>query len=215
MCFLRKPIMKFGIFIFFAVLLSGCSVFGDNGVESAPYDLIRADEAVGIEIRNYQSMILVTASMDDGNENPAFRKLFNYITGDNQGATEISMTAPVFMDSEQTEGTEIAMTAPVFMAENTDEPSMSFVMPKHFTLETTPKPNDPTITVSKVTDYKVAAIKFSGTLGDNNVNEHTEILREWMLKNNVEAVGAPVKAGYNGPLTIPFFRHNEVLIPIQ
>lgn len=198
-----------------ALFIGGCSVFGDNGVESAPYTLIVSDQENDIEIRKYESMVLVTASMGEGSENSAFRKLFKYITGDNQGAAEIAMTAPVFIDNEQTEGMEIAMTAPVFMAENSAEPSMSFVMPADFTLATTPIPNDPGVIVSEVTNYKVAAIKFSGTLGDTNVGKHTELLRKWMQDNNYQAIGEPVKAGYNGPLTIPFLRHNEVLIPIQ
>lgn len=56
-------------------LLSGCSFFGDNGVESAPYTLIKADQEQNIEIRNYESMILVSASMAGGSDNSAFRKL--------------------------------------------------------------------------------------------------------------------------------------------
>ncbi|MDM7859581.1 heme-binding protein [Alteromonas sp. ASW11-36] len=198
-----------------SLFISGCSVFGDNGVDSAPYTLIASDQESNIEIRNYESMILVSASMGEGGENSAFRKLFKYISGDNQGSREIAMTAPVFMDEEQADGTEIAMTAPVFMTENSTEPSMSFVMPADFTLATTPIPNDPDVVVSEVTDYKVAAIKFSGTLSDGNVSEHTAILRKWLQANNYQAVGEPIKAGYNGPLTIPFLRHNEVLIPIQ
>ncbi|WP_026377363.1 SOUL family heme-binding protein [Aestuariibacter salexigens] len=207
--------MKYGLLLLLSAMISGCSIFGDNGVESAPYTLLKADKDNNIEIRNYDSMILVTAPMDKDGENNAFRKLFKYISGNNQGSNEIAMTAPVFMDNQAQEGIGIAMTAPVFMNEQSESPSMSFVMPADFTLETTPKPNDPSVKVSEITNYKVAAITFSGTLGDSNVKEHTEKLEAWMKAHGYEAVGAPVKAGYNGPLTIPFFRHNEVLIPIN
>ncbi|MFC3093852.1 heme-binding protein [Alteromonas sediminis] len=207
--------MKNLLLLFLTLLVSGCSVFGDNGVESAPYELLLSDENRDIEVRNYKSMILVTAEMTDDSERSAFRKLFNYIAGNNQGSTEIAMTAPVFIEDEQSEGTKISMTAPVFIAENGTQASMSFVMPAHFTLQTTPKPNDPTLSINELKDYKVAAIKFSGTLGDSNVEKHTEILRDWIQNNNLNAVGKPVKAGYNGPLTLPFLRHNEVLIAVQ
>lgn len=206
--------MKIVLVLLVSVMIAGCSVFGDNGVESAPYTLLSSDNSLNIEVRNYQSMILVSTSTADGSSNKAFRKLFNYITGDNEGKTEIAMTAPVLMD-DKIEGTEIAMTAPVFMSENTDSPSMSFVMPSDFTMDSTPKPTDPDVIVSEVTNYKVAAIKFSGTLGDSNVDEHTQILLSWINNTGLTQKGKPVKAGYNGPLTLPFLRHNEVLIEIE
>lgn len=206
--------VKLLIIVLGILTLTGCSVFGDSGVESAPYKVIKADEAAQIEVRNYESMILVSAKMGEG-RNSAFRQLFNYITGDNQGATDIAMTAPVFMNEKDNEGTEIAMTAPVFMDENNEQQVMSFVMPASFTMETTPKPTNPDVWVSEVTDYKVVAIKFSGLLSDSNIEENEEILLNWLQKNGYEQKGPAITAGYNGPLTIPMFRHNEVLIEIN
>ena len=42
------------------------------------------------------------------------------------------------------------MTAPVLMNNQASTPLMSFVMPKDFTLQTTPKPTDPTVTVREL-----------------------------------------------------------------
>jgi hypothetical protein len=204
----------------FVVLLavSGCSLFGDNGVESAPYSLLHEAPEKSIEVRNYESMILVSADMAEDGRNGAFRQLFKYITGNNQGNAEIAMTAPVFMDEkgnkEDQMGMEIAMTAPVFMNEGKN-PTMSFVMPAEFTLESTPKPSSEGVWVTEVENYKVAAIQFSGTLRDANVSKHTELLTQWIVENGYEIAGNPVLAGYNGPLTIPMFRKNEVLIQIN
>ena len=117
--------------------------------------------------------------------------------------------------SEAKEGTEIAMTSPVFMCRGTGEPRMSFVMPDSFTLATTPKPINPQVKVTELKNYKVAAIQFSGTLSDNNVEEHTNFLSQWIVQNGYTAISEPIKAGYNGPLTLPFLRKNEVLIEIQ
>jgi hypothetical protein len=192
-------------------------VFGQNNVDSAPYSLLKADETLKIEIRNYESMVLVSADMSGDGRNSAFRKLFRYISGENQGAKEIAMTAPVFMNGDQPsgQGTEIAMTAPVLMNNQDGKSMMSFVMPKDFTLQNTPKPKDPTVLVSEVKNYKVATIQFSGTLSESNVAEHTKILQDWMKTAGYIAISAPVEAGYNGPMTLPMLRRNEILIQIQ
>lgn len=209
--------MKISLLLLVSAFLAGCSVFGDNGAESAPYKLLQSDENMQIEVRNYESMVLVSASMSGDGRNSAFRKLFKYISGENEGATEIAMTAPVFMDEDSADqkGTEIAMTAPVFMNENADEPMMSFVMPKGFTLENTPKPNDSEVKVTEIRNYRVAAIKFNWTLSDTNVKEHTDILSKWIAENGYTAMSEPVQAGYNGPLTLPWLRHNELLIEVE
>jgi len=209
--------MKLLLSMLGSLLLTGCSVFGQNNVDSAPYSLLKADEALKIEIRNYESMVLVSADMSGDGRNSAFRKLFRYISGENQGAKEIAMTAPVFMNGDQPsdQGTEIAMTAPVLMNNQDGKSMMSFVMPKDFTLQNTPKPNDPTVLVSEVKNYKVATIQFSGTLSTGNVAEHTKILQDWMKTAGYIAISAPVEAGYNGPMTLPMLRRNEILIQIQ
>ena len=198
-------------------MAAGCSVVGQSDVENAPYELIRADVEQQIEVRNYDSMILVSTDMLNEGQNNAFRKLFGYITGNNKGSTDIAMTAPVIMGNsdDSNKGDEISMTAPVFMNENANSPVMSFVMPKDFTLASTPEPTDPNVWVSEIKDYKVAVIQFSGTLSNSNVDEHTSLLLEWIADNGYIATSDAVKAGYNGPLTIPMFRRNEVLIEIQ
>lgn len=200
--------------LFTVLLIAGCSVFGDNGVESAPYTLVKADVGQNIEVRNYDSMILVSTDMAGDGRNSAFRKLFRYIDGENEASAAIAMTAPVIMDNSS-KGEKIAMTAPVLMNNRPDSSMMSFVMPKEFTLQTTPKPTNPDLVVTEVKNYKVAAIQFSGTLSKSNVAKHTTLLQDWITANGYTAIGEPVEAGYNGPLTLPMLRRNEVLIEID
>jgi hypothetical protein len=57
-------------------------------------------------------------------------------------------------------------------------------------------------------------IKFSGLLSDSNVETQTEILNSWIAKNGYTAISEPINAAYNGPFTIPWLRHNEVLIEV-
>ena len=96
-----------------------------------------------------------------------------------------------------------------------DPAMMSFVMPKEFTLQTTPKPTNPDVKVTELKNYKVAAIEFSGTLSNRNVARHSKMLTDWINVNGYTAIGEPVEAGYNGPLTLPMLRRNEVLIEIK
>jgi hypothetical protein len=217
--------VKFILLILTSIFVTGCSVVGQSDVETAPYTLLKADETQKIEVRNYDSMVLVSTSMSSKSGSSAFRKLFSYIAGDNEGATEIAMTAPVIMNDKNEvkkdvrkdakKGAEISMTAPVFMNDSADNSMMSFVMPKDFTLATTPKPTNPEVYVSELKDYKVASIQFSGTLSDSNVEKYTLILKTWMTENGYVAISEPVKAGYNGPLTLPIWRRNEMLIEVR
>ncbi|MFQ3208138.1 MAG: hypothetical protein ACI9IT_002301 [Glaciecola sp.] len=209
--------MKSILPILASIFVAGCSVVGQSNVDTAPYTLLESDELNNIEVRNYESMVLVSASMSGSSGNNAFRKLFKYIGGENEGATEIAMTAPVLMDGKNMnkKGTEISMTAPVFMNESAGISLMSFVMPNNFTLATTPKPTDPDVQVSELINYKVATVEFSGTLSDSNVEKYTQILSTWIINNGYIAISPPVKAGYNGPITLPIMRRNEVLIEVR
>jgi hypothetical protein len=208
--------MKLLLALLAPLVLAGCSVFGKSGVESAPYTLLKSDQVQNIEVRNYESMVLVSSDMSADGMNSAFRNLFKYITGENEGSTEIAMTAPVLMNESETvsKGAEIAMTAPVFMKERSEQQVMSFVMPADFTIQNTPKPTNPDVWVTEVKDYKVVVIKFSGLLSDSNVEEQVKILNSWIVKNGYTAISEPINAAYNGPFTIPWLRHNEVLIEV-
>jgi hypothetical protein len=197
------------------ILLAGCSLFSAKDVEISPYDVVKADTAKNIEIREYKPMVWVSAPMvDKDGRNNAFRTLFAYIQGANEGTQKIAMTAPVFMDKE-VEGAKIPMTAPVFMDAESAKPMMSFVMPADYTLATTPKPTDPSVTVHELKDYKVAVIRFNGRLSDANIDKHRKILENWITENKLEVTGNYQSAGYNPPFTLPVLKRNEVLVTIK
>ncbi len=189
----------------------------ESKTEIAPYKTIISAEENNIELRNYESLILVSAPMNSSDDrNGAFRKLFSYITGDNIDQSKIAMTAPVLMDkSNEDTGTKIPMTAPVFMDSKNDKPMMSFVMPKDFTLETTPKPTNEELVVNEVKDHTVAVIRFSGRLTDTNIKKHKDILEQWIVDKGYNITGDYQTAGYNAPYVLPMFRRNEVLIPVK
>lgn len=198
-----------------STLLSACSMFGNSGVDIAPYNVLEKDGAV--EIRRYDTMVLATADMPGGmdqGDNQAFQKLFDYISGANVTADKIAMTAPVFMQEKQ-EGQKIEMTAPVFMSENENRETMSFVLPSSFTFETAPKPTDPAVRLEKVDNFTVVAIDFSGFLNQSNIQTHRQTLENWLKASNYMQTAPYQVAGYNPPWTIPFLRRNEILIPVE
>ena len=179
------------------VALSGCSMFGYSGVETAPYEVLEKEDA--LELRQYERLVLVTTTMPSGmnDQLDPFYKLFDYISGKNASRKEIPMTAPVFMDQ----------------ADETTE-SMSFVLPESFSIETAPLPKDPVVKLEEIVNYTVAAITFSGSLNQDTINTHKIILEEWIARKGFEKRGAAKAAGYNPPFTIPALRRNEVLIPV-
>ncbi|WP_197481131.1 heme-binding protein, partial [Oleiphilus sp. HI0086] len=66
-----------------------------------------------------------------------------------------------------------------------------------------------------VNDYTVAAIRFSGWLDEDTIESKKSELLAWLNEQDIKAIGQPIIAGYDPPSSIPFFRRNEVLIPIE
>lgn len=185
-------------FLISIMMLSGCSVFGKSNVEIAPYKVLEKEN--NLELRHYDRLVLVTTAMPKGmdSQNNPFRKLFSYISGKNGATQSIPMTAPVFMDQ----------------SDSTTE-SMSFVLPKDFTMKTAPIPQDPTVKLEEITNYTVATITFSGTLKQKNIEKNKDILENWIKRKEFKIIGAVKAAGYNPPFTIPAMRRNEILIPVK
>lgn len=197
-------------------LIGGCSVFGYNhDTKEPPFSVVEQDGA--FQIREYKQIVMVkttgkgdfTAAQDE-----SFYKLFDYISGENMGAQEIPMTAPVLMEDQK--GQEIPMTAPVFMEKGEDETwAMSFILPADMTLETAPKPKDESLSLTEMKDARFAAITFTGRFTEANFTAQEKALRDWMDGKKLQASGPAIRAGYNPPWTLPFLRRNEIFIPLE
>jgi len=170
-------------------------------VETASYEEL--GQIDGVEIRRYSKLILASVPRDvDGDP---FRTLFRYISGDNSGKSEISMTTPVITPER------IEMTAPVM----SEEDSMSFVMPSKYTLEKVPEPNDVNIRIHEVPERKIAAVRFRGNANEKQVEEQKVKLLDTLEKNGIEIIGKPFLMRYNAPWTPGFMRRNEIGIEIR
>jgi hypothetical protein len=182
-------------------------------VEEAKYTVALQHDK--LEIRDYEPSIVAEVIIDDSFEeasNIAFRTLFNYISGENAGRSEIAMTAPV---SQQAAPQKIAMTAPVGQRRSEGGWAVSFMMPASYSMDTIPLPSDPRVTLREVPAYRAAAIRYSGTWSEKSYRKHLSRLVEWMATENLEASGKPVWARYNAPFVPWFMRRNEILIPIH
>ena len=190
--------------------LASCSVFGSAAAPEPDYTLVSSDGR--FEIRDYPVLAIAATSMADG-QRASFGRLFDYISGENTGATEIAMTAPVLQSAEA--GTEIAMTAPVLQSFGNDgDREMVFVLTEAFTAETAPEPKNPQVRITEVPARRVAVVRFGGSFSDSAIAENTTTLQSWITGQGLSPAGSPESAGYNPPWTLPPFRRNEVLIPI-
>ncbi len=180
-------------------------------VEEASYEVVLSEKP--FQIREYAAQIVaetrVSGEMDKAG-NAAFRPLFKYISGDNESAEEIAMTAPV----TQREGEKIAMTAPVTQTAVDEEWRVSFMMPASFTLETIPRPTDPAVQIRAIPAQRMAVIQYSGTWSPKRYREHLLELQKWLEQKQVQATGEPVWARYNAPFVPWFMRRNEIMIPV-
>jgi len=200
----------------YCMLIAGCSTFGiRSGYEQPAYDVIeQLDDS--IEIRSYEPRLAAAAFVNEEDiaegRTAAFRLLFDYISGSNQINENIAMTAPV----ESAEmSVMISMTTPVETSQTEDSRvHMRFFLPSKYDHETVPKPRDPRVRIIGIPARTVAALRFSG-LGD----EQAIAAKKKQLLNALEGTSwNPASTStvyfYDPPWTIPFFRRNEVVVPV-
>ena len=202
--------------IVMSLLSSACTVFGVESVEEAPFELVRKEKPY--EIRDYEALVVAETWVNADYKkagNQAFRKLFSYISGDNEGQTKIAMTAPVIADANSAdEGEKIAMTAPVTSQKEGDAWRYRFVLPRSYTIETAPRPTNPDVALTQIPEKRVAIRRYSGRATEQAQLMNVAKLVEWMAAQGLEPLSEPRYAGYNAPWTLPAFRRNEVLIDV-
>lgn len=195
-----------------------CSVFGIRTVEQPSYTVTQRDGSR--ELRRYPAMIVArTEVAGDFKEssNEAFRRLFRYINGGNDGGRKLAMTAPVQQAERRgsTDGQKIEMTGPVVQERQGKGWMMEFIMPAEQTWETLPRPLDPRVTLARVPSRQVAVVRFSGRVDEQDVSEKAEVLASWAVSRGFRELSDPRCARYDPPFTLPFLRRNEIHITVQ
>ena len=180
-------------------------------VEKPEYKVVRSNGA--IEIREYGPMIAAEAEVV-GERQPAinegFRLIAAYIFGANTPNAKIEMTAPVQQQREQT----IAMTAPVTQQGAGGTWKVRLIMPKSWSTETLPAPNDARVRLVPVLAKRMVAIRFTWRATQSLIAQKTAELRNYVRDKKLVTVGEPLLAFYNPPWTLPFLRRNEIMLEL-
>jgi hypothetical protein len=206
----RRLVITVLLCVMSVVLVDGERVMA---IEEAPYTVIARDGK--FELRQYAPHIVAQTLVEGEFESvgdEGFRRLFDYISGNNRKKQSIAMTAPV---SQETVSEKIPMTAPVNQERVGNKWRVTFVMPAGYTMETLPNPLDPTVELREVSGRLIAAIRYSGTWSRKRYQQKEARLIAWIGTRDLKPVGQPIFARYNSPFRPWFLRRNEVLIPVE
>ncbi|HAZ79459.1 MAG TPA: SOUL heme-binding protein [Porticoccaceae bacterium] len=173
--------------------------------EEPKYKIIKKTDIY--EVRRYEQRTVAQAKYDE--EDSGFRILFDYISGENESATDVAMTIPV------AQSTEINMTAPVTQTNTRGKMVMQFFLPKKYTKETAPRPKDGRIDIIDLPTTYYAVISYSGFASEKNFQTHHRKLKNALDESRITVSGPPIRATYNSPFTLPFFRRNEAMYPLD
>ena len=199
------------------VLWSAWGFFSSN-VEQADYTVVKKRD--GYEIREYPAHI-VAQTMVNGSYsesmNSGFSILAGYIFGGNTRKESIAMTAPVVAQKGEMKkvSENIAMTAPVVATAIGDSQTISFGMPRSYTLETLPMPDDSRVKIVMIPAKKYAVMRFGWYSSDARIKSMQEKLLSMLARDGVAAEGNVAYAGYNAPWTPPWMTQNEVLVELK
>ena len=160
--------------------------------EEANYEVVKENKEY--EIRKYSDRLVIETNSIEGN---GFRKLFNYISGNNEESQEIKMTVPVTQEIKNG-----SMT-------------MQFYLPLKFNKDNAPKPSNSDIKILNIEGGYYAVIKYSGRSSDKNFLKNKNILEKQLKQDNIKIISPPIRASYNSPFTLPMLKRNEVMYRIN
>ena len=160
--------------------------------EEANYEIVKENKKY--EIRKYSDRLVIETNSTEGN---GFRKLFNYISGNNEKNQEIKMTVPVTQEIKNGNMT------------------MQFYLPSKFNKDNAPKPSNSEIKFLTIEGGYYAAIKYSGRSSDKNFFKNKDILEKELKQDNITIISPPIRASYNSPFTLPMLKRNEVMYRIN
>ena len=160
--------------------------------EEANYEVVKENKEY--EIRKYSDRLVIETNSIEGN---GFRKLFNYISGNNEKNQEIKMTVPVTQEIKNGNMT------------------MQFYLPLKFNKDNAPKPSNSDIKILNIESGYYAVIKYSGRSSDKNFLKNKDILEKQLKQDNITIISPPIRASYNSPFTLPMLKRNEVMYRIN
>jgi hypothetical protein len=153
------------------------------------------------EIRHYEPYLAAETEVPgsfDATGNTAFRRLAGFIFGRNSSGTKMNMTVPV-------------------TRQETDAGSYRyrFVMERAYAESDLPSPVDDSVSIVRVPGGYYAAMRYRGRRSESVYRRVEATLLEALERDGIAPIGVPYNAVYDGPLTPPMLRHNEVLVSVE
>lgn len=181
-------------------VVTGCAMVGfTSALEQPDYKVIEQLPG-GVEIRQYEARTYASSRVEGtGMEarRQGFRLLFNYITGENKGDEEISMTVPVATEIEEKEHV------------------MQFFLPSEYNETTAPAPKNPNVSIGTIAPRIEAALEYTGSQSVQRAQQHAILMKQDLENSNWQMKGDIRSMFYNPPFSIPFLRRNEVIVEIK
>lgn len=187
-------------------------------IEMPAYEVVNAWPDA--ELRRYGPSIVAETRVEGAREDAGtegFRRLAGYIFGGNRARASIAMTAPVAQSPTPSSGQRIAMTAPVAQSSTPagDAWTIAFTMPRTWSMETLPVPDDPRVTLRELPARLVLARAYRGSWSLARMDEESRTLQAAAAREGLRAVGEVAWARYNPPWTLWFLKRNEVMIDVE
>ena len=160
--------------------------------EETNYEVVKENKIY--EIRKYPNRLVIETNSVQGN---GFRKLFNYISGNNKENEEIKMTVPVTQEIKN------------------ENMTMQFYLPSKFNKDNVPKPVDSEVKILTIESGYYAVIEYSGRSSDKNFLKNKDILEKALKQDSLLVLSPPIRASYNSPFTLPILKRNEVMYRVD
>jgi DNA gyrase inhibitor GyrI len=160
--------------------------------EETNYEVVKENKIY--EIRKYPNRLVIETNSVQGN---GFRKLFNYISGNNKENEEIKMTVPVTQEIKN------------------ENMTMQFYLPSKFNKDNAPKPVDSEVKILTIEGGYYAVIEYSGRSSNKNFLKNKDILEKALKQDNLLVLSPPIRASYNSPFTLPILKRNEVMYKVD
>jgi len=187
----------FGIILILFVISQLFFLNSQRNIETYAFTIIDSYET--IEIRQYEASLFTSVQMPSNNyrktSSKGFSVLAGYIFGGNDKEEKIAMTSPVAMSLK-------------------DSTTMLFLVPKKYTRDNLPVPNDSSIEFKDIPEKKVAAISFGGWANDLKIAAFKKNLIIALNSKGIEYTDNFYFLGYNAPMEV-FNRKNEIIVELK
>ena len=187
----------FGIILMLFVISQLFFLNSQRNIETYAFTIIDSYET--IEIRQYEASLFTSVQMPSNNyrktSSKGFSVLAGYIFGGNDKEEKIAMTSPVTMSLK-------------------DSTTMLFLVPKKYTRDNLPVPNDSSIEFKDVPEKKVAAISFGGWANDSKIASFKKKLIGVLNSKGIKYTDNFYFLGYNAPMEV-FNRKNEIIVELE